>query len=181
MSEFVYQDIREKIRIAQKSLFEDLKNIHQTPKLIKAVVNINLGELGKNEKILANTIQHIRTITLQHPAYIKSVKDLPDFKIKKGDLIGLKVTLRKEKLLLFLERLIYLYIPRLKDFKGFSSLTFSEKGGFTIGFNSLNVFPEISEDGINSSVGCSINIYIKSRGKIDAIQYMKSLGFPVKL
>jgi large subunit ribosomal protein L5 len=154
-------------------------NKYQIPKLKAITLNVNLGILAQNEQKLKYSINCIRTITGQHPTIIRSKKTLPEFKIKKRDIIGIKVTLRKEKMFCFFDRLILIYLPRLKDFNGISSNKISNDGSITIGFSTFVIFPEIAENILDPKIGVSVHIFIKSKVKTNISLFLKQHNFPL--
>jgi large subunit ribosomal protein L5 len=167
------------MKILQKNQNFQVCNKYQLPILKKITLNVNLGLFGTNELKLKYSINCIRTITGQHPNIIRSKKNLPEFKIKKGDIIGIKVTLRREKMFYFFYRLILIYLPRLKDFNGINSNMISKNGSITLGFPTFVLFPEIDENILDNNIGVSVNIFIKSKVKENISLFLKQNQFPL--
>ena len=154
------------------------KNLHQIPKLKKIVISTCLGLDAQNKSILEQTIENIRIISGQHPILTKAKKSVSSFKLRKGVPLGLLTTLRKEKMYFFLEKIIKLVLPRIRDFRGLSKNNFDLNGNYNFGIDDQLVFPEISYDSVTSKRGFNINIIIDSRGIEESFFLLKELGFP---
>lgn len=164
------------------------KNPMAVPKIEKIVLNTGFGRLvaGKTkeeqEKILKEISEKIAKITGQKPLFCKARKSISSFKIKEGQIIGAKVTLRKKRMFDFLEKLINIVLPRVRDFSGISLKSFDKKGNLTIGISEITAFPEISLDEVKIPFGVEINIcFSGKRKKEQTIEILKLLGFPLKL
>ena len=143
------QNYREKI---QPKLLKDLNlsNIHEVPKVVKVTVNRGLGEAAQNAKALEASIEELATITGQKVVVTRAKKAIAGFKIRQGMPIGVAVTLRGDRMYAFLERLIHLALPRIRDFRGVSDKSFDGRGNYTLGVKEQIIFPEISFDKIDA-------------------------------
>jgi large subunit ribosomal protein L5 len=156
----------------------EYKNIHQIPKLEKIVISSGLGLNAQNRTFLQKTIEDIRTITGQHPVITKSKKSIAGFKIREDVPLGLVVTLRREKMYSFLERLIKLVLPRIRDFRGLNPNNFDEFGNYSVGISDLLVFPEIDLDTTDASRGFNITIVTTAKNSKEGFFLLKELGLP---
>jgi len=156
------------------------KNIHQIPKLVKICVNSGLGINGQNRQYLQKAIEEIRTITGQHPIITKSKKAVAGFKIRENVPIGLVVTLRRKKMYAFLEKVIKLVFPRLRDFRGCDQTHFDLHGNFNFGFTEQLVFPELNYEMIDHIRGFNITIVTSAPTQIESAFLLSTLGFPFK-
>ena len=165
-----------------KSLMSKLnqKNIYSLPKIKKIVVNMGLGADGLDQKILKSCIQDMSAITGQHPIITKFKKSISNFKSRKGTNAGLKVTLRNDRMFEFLDRLINIALPRIKDFRGLSSDGFDKFGNYTFGIKEHIIFPEVNFDKADKIRGLDITIVIKSIKKEDSFELLKKLNFPFR-
>ena len=128
-------------------------NVNEVPKIQKVVVNVGVGEALVNSKAIDATVNDITIITGQKPIVTRSTKDIATFKLRKDRPIGVKVTLRKERMWSFLTRLIHLALPRTRDFQGISADSFDGRGNYTLGLREQLIFPEIDYDKIDKIVG----------------------------
>ena len=135
-----------------------LKNIYMTPRIEKVVLNMGLGLDGADSKILKSCEEDMAKITGQHPIITKFKKSVANFKTRKGSNAGLKVTLRKNKMYEFIDRLVNIALPRIKDFRGLSSKGFDKFGNYTFGIKEHIIFPEINFDKVDSIRGMDITI-----------------------
>lgn len=134
------------------------QNKHKIPKLEKIVINMGVGEAALDSKVISNAVNDLTLISGQKPIITKARKSIATFKLREHMKIGAKVTLRKDRMYDFLERLVMVALPRLKDFKGFSSKSFDGRGNFTFGIKEQIVFPEINYDKIDVLRGMDITI-----------------------
>jgi len=164
-----------------KTLVEKFKypNIHQVPKLVKIQVNRGLGIDGQNNSILKKSIDEFRVITGQQPVVTKAKKSIAGFKVREEMNLGVTVTLRGEKMYSFLEKLIHLVLPRIRDFRGLSSKGFDRDGNFNFGLREQLVFPEISYDTIDQTRGLNITIVTTAKTKNEGIALLKEFNFPL--
>jgi large subunit ribosomal protein L5 len=157
----------------------NLKNKLQVPSIEKIVVNMGVGEGQQDIKILEKAMEELSLITAQKPLMRRAKKAIANFKIKKGNPIGCKVTLRRARMYEFLDRLISVSLPRIRDFRGLSPDAFDEKGSFSLGLTEQTIFPEIEYDRINRVQGMDITIVIKnSKTKEQSKELLSLFGMP---
>jgi large subunit ribosomal protein L5 len=163
-----------------KKLMEEfkIKNYYALPKLTKAVVNIGLGEALTNASAIEKAVNDIAVITGQKPVVTKSKKAIANFKIKEGDKIGAKATLRKYKMWSLVDRIINLTLPRVKDFKGVKRKGFDSSGNLTIGFIEQTVFPEIDSTKVDKLRGLEVTFVIKNSDPKKSLRMFELLGMP---
>ncbi|MCS7031715.1 MAG: 50S ribosomal protein L5 [Gloeomargarita sp. SKYG116] len=155
-------------------------NVHQVPKLVKVTVNRGLGEASQNAKALESSIQELSLITGQRPVVTRAKKAIAGFKIRKGMPVGLMVTLRGDRMYSFLERLIHLALPRIRDFRGISPKSFDGRGNYTLGIKEQLIFPEIDYDKIDKIRGMDISIITTARTDREGLALLKALGMPFR-
>ncbi|MCM8783514.1 MAG: 50S ribosomal protein L5 [Candidatus Omnitrophica bacterium] len=163
-------------------LMRDLgyKNKLNAPRLEKVVINMGVGEGAHDIKVLEEAMHSLGLISGQKPIITRARKSISNFKIKKGDPVGCKVTLRKYKMYEFLDRFINVALPRIRDFRGVSPDAFDEHGNYNIGLTEYTVFPEIEYDKIQHVLGMDITIAIKAKNKKESFVLLKLLGMPFK-
>ena len=154
------------------------KNLNMAPKLEKIVVNMGLGIDGNDSKIIKSSQEDLAAITGQKPVITKFKKSISNFKTRKSTNAGLKVTLRKNKMYEFIDRLVNIALPRIKDFRGLSPKGFDKFGNYTFGIKEHIVFPEVNFDKVEKIRGLDITIVIKSHKKEDSFELLKKLNFP---
>ena len=167
------------IRVKLKEKFS-LKNIFEVPKLDKIVVNMGVGEAVSDSKIINKAIEDLSLITGQKPVVTKAKKSIAGFKLRKGLNIGCKVTLRKKRMFEFLDRLIFIALPRVRDFKGLSKKSFDGNGNYSIGIKEQIIFPEIDYDKIDKIRGMDITIITTTTNQDHAYELLKSFNLPFK-
>lgn len=155
------------------------KNIHEVPKIIKIQVNRGLGIDAQNNSILKKSVDEFRVITGQQPIITKAKKSIAGFKVREDMILGVTVTLRGEKMFSFLEKLIHLVLPRIRDFRGLSCKGFDRDGNFNFGLREQLVFPEISYDTVDQTRGLNITIVTTAKTKNEGIALLKEFGFPL--
>tara|TARA_X000000950_G_scaffold143981_1_gene178275 strand:+ start:644 stop:1198 length:555 start_codon:yes stop_codon:yes gene_type:complete len=160
-----------------KSHFK-LKNLYMGPKIEKVVLNMGLGLDGSDSKVLKSCEEDLAKITGQKPVITKFKKSVANFKTRKGSNAGLKVTLRKDKMYEFLDRLVNIALPRIKDFRGLSSKGFDKFGNYTFGVKEHIIFPEVSFDRADKVRGLDIIIVISSINKDHSHALLEKLNFP---
>jgi large subunit ribosomal protein L5 len=158
----------------------DLKNIMQVPRITKVVVNIGMGEALDNPKALEAAVSDLTTITGQHPVTMKARKSIANFKLREGRLIGTKVTLRGDRMWSFLDRLMNIALPRVRDFRGISPNAFDGRGNYTLGLREQLVFPEIDYDKIDKLRGLEVSIITTARNDDEFRQLLQMLGMPFR-
>ncbi len=172
---FYQNELKEKLK--QKF---GLKNIFEVPKISKIVVNIGVGEAVSDSKKINAALEDLASITGQKPMVTKAKKSIAGFKLRKGLSIGCKVTLRKNRMYEFLDRLIYIALPRVRDFKGLSSKSFDGNGNYSIGIKEQIIFPEIDYDKIDKVRGMDINIVTNTNNQDHALELLKGFNLPFK-
>ena len=155
-----------------------LKNIYMGPKIEKIVLNMGLGLDGNDSKILKSCEEDMAKITGQKPVITKFKKSVANFKTRKGSNAGLKVTLRKNKMYEFLDRLVNIALPRIKDFRGLSQKGFDKFGNYTFGIKEHIIFPEVNFDKVDKIRGLDITIVIDSLSKEHSHELLSQLNFP---
>lgn len=163
-------------------LMEDFKytNIHQVPKLVKVTINRGLGEASQNAKALDSSIKELATITGQKPVVTRASKAIAGFKIRKGMPVGVMVTLRSERMYAFLDRLINLALPRIRDFRGVSPKSFDGRGNYSLGVKEQLIFPEIDYDTIDQIRGMDISIITTANTDNEGRALLKEMGMPFR-
>ena len=154
------------------------KNLYMVPEIKKIVVNMGLGLDGNDAKILKSCENDLAKITGQKPVNTKFKKSIANFKTRKNTNAGVKVTLRKNKMYEFIDRLINIALPRIKDFRGLSMKGFDNYGNFTFGIKEQIIFPEVNFDKIDKVRGLDITVVIKTINKKHSIELLKKLNFP---
>ncbi len=155
-----------------------LKNSNMGPKIEKVVLNMGLGLDGNDSKILKSCEEDLAKITGQKPVITKFKKSVANFKTRKGSNAGLKVTLRKNKMYEFLDRLVNIALPRVKDFRGLSANGFDNFGNYTFGIKEHIIFPEVSFDRADKVRGLDIVIVISSKSKEHSFSLLEKMNFP---
>ena len=156
------------------------KNLYMVPEVQKVILNMGLGIDGNDSKILKSSQEDLAAITGQKPIVTKFKKSISNFKTRKNTNAGLKVTLRKDKMYEFIDRLVNIALPRIKDFRGLSPNGFDMFGNYTFGIREHIVFPEVNFDKVEKIRGLDITIVIKSIKKEDSFELLKKLNFPFK-
>lgn len=155
-------------------------NIHQVPKVVKVTVNRGLGEASQNAKALEASLKEIGVIAGQKPVVTRAKKAIAGFKIRQGMPVGMMVTLRRERMYAFLERLINLSLPRIRDFRGVSPRSFDGHGNYTLGVREQLIFPEISYDKIDQIRGLDITIVTTATNDEEGRALLKEMGMPFR-
>jgi len=158
----------------------NLSNIMQVPKLDKIVVNMGIGEAASNPKLIDAAIVELAQITGQQPVARAARKSEAGFKLREGQKIGAKVTLRKEKMYEFLDRLISITLPRVRDFEGVSPKGFDGRGNYSVGLRDQLVFPEIDFDKVEKLLGMSITMVSSAKTDEEGRALLKAFGMPFK-
>lgn len=156
------------------------KNIHEIPKIKKIVINRGLDESCQNSKILEVLYTEMKNISGQAPVISKAKKAIANFKLKENMSVGMFITLRGEIMYGFLDRLINLALPRIRDFQGLSTKSFDKKGNFNVGLTEQLMFPEIEFDKVNKLSGMDICIVTTAKNKEESLFLLKQLGMPFK-
>ena len=156
------------------------RNYFMVPKIQKVILNMGLGLDGNDAKILKSSQEDLAAITGQKPVVTKFKKSISNFKTRKNTNAGLKVTLRKNKMYEFIDRLVNIALPRIKDFRGLSPKGFDKFGNYTFGIKEHIIFPEVNFDKVEKIRGLDITIVIKSVKKEDSFNLLKKLNFPFR-
>lgn len=154
------------------------KNTMQVPKLVKISVNKGVGEASQNKKRLDDAVEEIRQVAGQHPVIAKARKSVSNFKIRDGMPIGVHVTLRGDRMYEFMERLIVLALPRVRDFRGISDRSFDGRGNYTLGVKEQIIFPEIDLDKVDQISGMDVTFVTTAERDEEAFALLKELGMP---
>jgi large subunit ribosomal protein L5 len=163
-------------------LMEQFKydNIHQVPKLVKVTLNRGLGEASQNAKALESSVKEMAVITGQKPVVTRAKKAIAGFKIRKGMPVGVMVTLRSERMYAFVNRLIHLALPRIRDFRGISPKSFDGRGNYSLGVREQLIFPEIDYDSIDQIRGLDISIVTSAQTDEEGRALLKEMGMPFR-
>ncbi|WP_069659310.1 50S ribosomal protein L5 [Arcticibacter eurypsychrophilus] len=170
---------KEDIRTALKEKFQ-YKSVMQVPKLQKIAINQGVGAATTDKKLIDSAIVDMTTITGQQAVAAKSKKDISNFKLRKGMPVGVRVTLRDNQMYEFLDRLIAVALPRIRDFKGINDKGFDGHGNYTLGITEQIIFPEINIDKINKIMGMDITFVTSAKNDVEALELLKQFGLPFK-
>jgi len=156
------------------------KNIEEVPKVLKVSINRGIGEDARGSKELAVSLKELATIAGQQPVINEARKSVAGFKIRDGMTVGTSVTLRKDRMYAFLERLIHIVLPRIRDFRGISPDGFDGRGNYNLGIKDQLIFPEISYDDVNQVEGFDVCIVTSAKTDEEAYGLLKQLGLPLR-
>lgn len=185
----VQKEVKVKVRLADSYKNEiipalrkkfNYKSIMQVPKLDKIVVNMGLGAAVADPKILEEAVKQLETITGQKSSIRKAKKAISNFKLREGMSIGAMVTLRRERMYEFLDRLINVALPRVRDFRGLSDKSFDGRGNYTLGIKEQIIFPEINVDRITKVLGMDVTFVTTAETDNEAYELLQSFGFPFR-
>ena len=169
---------KEIIKALQKE--KKYKNIMQVPKLEKIVLNMGIGKAIENKKLLEKAVEELSTITGQRAVKTIAKNSISNFKLREGMAIGCKVTLRGKRMYEFLDRLVNVALPRVRDFKGISGKSFDGRGNYSLGIKEQIIFPEINFDKVDSITGMDITIVTTAKSDDDAKSLLKYFGVPFR-
>jgi large subunit ribosomal protein L5 len=158
----------------------ELKNVMAVPRLHKIVVNMGVGEATQNAKVLDPAVNELGQITGQKPVVTRAKKSIAAFKVREGQSIGAMVTLRGDRMYEFLDRLVNIVLPRVRDFKGISTKSFDGRGNFTLGLHDQLIFPEISYEKVDKQKGMNVTIVTTAANDNQARTLLKHLGMPFR-
>ena len=158
----------------------DYSTVMEAPKIEKVVVNMGVGDAVENPKVLDDAVSELSLITGQKPVITRAKKSIAGFKIRQGMAIGCKVTLRGERMFEFLDKLINIALPRVRDFQGVSPKAFDGRGNYTLGVKEQLIFPEIDYDKVNRVRGMDIVIVTTAESDIEAKELLDQLGMPFR-
>jgi len=173
------EQYREKIIPQMQSEFK-YSNCMQVPKLVKIIVSMGLGRAITDKKIMEIALEEVTHLTGQKPVICKAKKSVSNFKLREGMDIGLKVTLRRERMYEFLDRLINLSIPRVRDFRGLSPKGFDGRGNYNMGLTEIAVFPEVNQDKLTMPMGLNITLVTTANDDAQGHQLLKLFGMPFR-
>jgi large subunit ribosomal protein L5 len=156
------------------------KNVHQIPKLEKVVINMSVGEAITNPKALDSAVSELVAITGQKPVVTKAKKSIAAFKLREGMNIGAKVTLRGERMYVFLDKLFNIVLPRIRDFRGLPPKSFDGRGNYNLGLREQLVFPEINFDKVDKTRGMDITIVTTAKSDEEASEFLTAMGLPLQ-
>src|ERR1700752_1348361 len=172
-----YKHYKERVMPALRQ-HHGYKNVHQIPKIEKVVVNTSVGSQQDVKQAVEDAKAELALITGQRPAETRSKKSIANFKLRKDQIIGAKVTLRGEHMYEFLERLIKMALPRIRDFRGVSPRAFDGNGNYTLGVPDQTIFPEIEMDKIKRNIGFDVTIVTSARTDEEAKSLLSEMGMP---
>jgi len=176
----LYKIYKESITAELKEKF-GYKNIHQVPALKKIVVNMGVGEGAQSLEVLEKAMEELSTITGQQPAMRRAKKSIANFKIRRGNPVGCKVTLRRDKMYEFLDRLINVALPRVRDFQGVpSNKGFDSGGNYTLGLKEQTIFPEVNLDKVKKAQGMDISFVTTASSRDEAHALLSAFNFPFR-
>jgi large subunit ribosomal protein L5 len=155
-------------------------NTMQTPRLVKVVVNMGVGEAARDSKLIDGAVKDLSAITGQKPQVTKARKSIAQFKLREGMPIGAHVTLRGDRMWEFMDRLVSIALPRIRDFRGLSPRQFDGRGNYTFGLNEQSMFHEIDQDRIDRVRGMDITVVTTATTDDEGRAFLKLLGFPFK-
>ena len=170
----------------KKKLLESLKdnydynNIMCIPGLVKVVINMGLGSAVQNKKILEASLNELTLIAGQKAVFTYAKKSISNFKLRVGDIIGCKVTLRRQRMYQFLEKLVHIALPRVRDFRGISSRSFDGHGNYSLGIKEQIIFPEINYDKMERISGMDITVVTTAKDDNEGKILLRNMGFPFK-
>jgi large subunit ribosomal protein L5 len=173
-------DIYKKEIVSELKTKLGFKSIMQVPRLHKVVVNMGVGAAVADQKILEEAVKELETITGQKASIRKAKKAISNFKLREGVNIGAMVTLRREKMFEFVDRLINIALPRVRDFRGLSDKSFDGRGNYTLGIKEQIIFPEINVDKINKILGMDVTFVTTAKTDNEAYALLQAFGFPFR-
>jgi len=173
-------ELYNKEMVAQLMKDSNYKNVMEVPKIVKIVLNMGLGEAIQNVKILDSAVEEMAAIAGQRPVITKAKKSIASFKLRQGMPIGVSVTLRREKMYEFLDRLVSVALPRVRDFKGISGKAFDGKGNYSMGIKEQMIFPEIDYDKVDKIKGMNITIVTTAKTDAEGKALLKLMGLPFR-
>ncbi len=170
---------RDHVQGALKEQF-GFENPHQVPKIEKVVVNVGVGEAPKDQKLLDSVLDELTIITGQRPVVNRARKSISNFSLREGMPVGVSVTLRKQRMYDFLDRLVTAAIPRVRDFRGLPTRSFDGRGNYTMGVKEQIIFPEINYDRVQKVHGMDITVVTSTNKDDEAFALLREMGFPFR-
>lgn len=173
---------RHYVEVARPRLEEAFgyENPHEIPAVTKVVLNVGVGEAGRDRKLLDSVLEELREITGQQPVVTRARKSISNFALRQGAPVGASVTLRRSRMYEFLDRLVSVAIPRVRDFRGLKTRSFDGRGNYTIGVKEQIIFPEIDYDRVNRIHGMDITVVTTTDKDDEAYALLRALGFPFR-
>ena len=156
------------------------RNVHQVPRLEKVVVNMGVGAATQNPKLLEKAVEELAAITGQKPLVRRARKSIANFKLRQGQAIGAMVTLRGDRMWEFLDRLMTVALPRVRDFKGVSPKAFDGRGNYTLGIREQIIFPEVNYDAVERITGLNVTVCTTARNDAEGKALLAHLGMPFR-
>jgi large subunit ribosomal protein L5 len=175
----LYRHYRNHVRPALEAQF-GFGNPHRIPKIEKVVVNVGMGEAPKNQKLLDSVVEELGAITGQKPVINRARKSISNFSLREGMPVGVSVTLRKDRMYEFLDRLVSVAIPRVRDFRGLPTRSFDGRGNYTLGVKEQIIFPEINYDRVEKVHGLDITVVTSTDKDDEALALLRQMGFPFR-
>lgn len=175
----ITQQYKETVVPALMKCFE-YSNIHQVPKITKVTLNIGLGRVSKDPAFIEVAESNLTAISGQKPVRNKAKKSIAGFKIRQGQVVGMSVTLRKQRMYDFLEKLVSMTLPRVRDFHGIDKKYVDQHGNLNIGFRENAAFPEVKSDELERLHGLEVNVTTTARNREEGLALFTELGFPFK-
>jgi large subunit ribosomal protein L5 len=175
--------LKEKYRSSVRKALQEkfgYKNVEQIPKLEKVVVNMSVGDAIANAKALDLAVAELTQITGQKPIITKAKKSIAAFKLREGMNIGAKVTLRGDRMYIFLDKLFNIVLPRIRDFRGLPTKSFDGRGNYNLGLREQLVFPEINFDKVDKARGMDITIVTTAKSDEEASEFLTAMGLPLQ-
>ena len=175
--------LREKYNSEVRKQLQDkfaYKNVNQIPKLEKVVINMSVGDAISNAKVLDTAVGELQAISGQKPVITKAKKSIAAFKLREGMNIGCKVTLRGERMYVFLDKLFNIVLPRIRDFRGLPRKSFDGRGNYNMGLREQLVFPEINFDKVEKARGMDIVIVTTAKNDEEATEFLTAMGLPLQ-
>tara|TARA_B100000686_G_scaffold340682_1_gene416754 strand:+ start:3247 stop:3789 length:543 start_codon:yes stop_codon:yes gene_type:complete len=158
----------------------NLRNVMQVPALAKIVINVGLGEALQNGKLIDSSVEQVRAIAGQAPVVTRAKKSISNFKLREGVPVGVRVTLRRQRMYEFFDRLVSFVLPRVRDFKGLSPKSFDGRGNYTFGLEEQLIFPEIEYDKIEKIKGMNITVCTTAKTDEEGRCLLRTMGFPLR-
>lgn len=177
METVLHELYKDKVVTSLKERFQ-YQNMHEVPKLVKITINRGIGDASQNAKALEASINELTSITGQKPVITLAKKSIAGFKLREKVPVGIMVTLRKDKMYSFLQKLINLALPRIRDFRGINASGFDGRGNFNVGLKEQLIFPEIEYDQIQQIKGFNITVVTTAKTDEEAFALLQSLGMP---
>ncbi len=155
-------------------------NIHEVPRVTKVVVNVGLGEASREQKLLESVVEELRLISGQQPVVTRARKSIAGFNLREGMPVGASVTLRRERMFDFLDRLVSVAIPRVRDFRGLPTRSFDGRGNYTLGVKEQIIFPEVEYDQVGKVHGMDVTVVTSTEKDDEAYALLREMGFPFR-